>query len=318
MGSFAEAIRLFDSLPEDYPGPLSRGYALALAHFQFGEYAECLQILERLKSQNIQDSDLFALMGVTYDRLGKPIDALSAFQDGIRVNPKSERNYLNLAALSAHLGKWDLAVESVSDGIQQLPGAYRLYLCRGLLNQKQAKTQAGLDYRRAIELAPKSPEPYEALALSQIEAGQLRSALKVLRDANHIAPKDPGNYYLQAEALVRIGGPRDSPNYHEALEALNACLALDREFIYAYYDRGKLKLETKDVEGAIADLERARALRPESTDILYKLAQAYQKGGRTKQASELFDQQQRIGKKELDDYNEFMLNTLAGQHREPK
>ena len=90
---------------------------------------------------------------------------------------------------------------------------------------------------------------------------------------------------LQAEALIRRGGPLGAPNYREALEALNACLALDKEFIYAYYDRGKLKLETKDVEGAIADLERARALSPESTDILYKLAQAYQKGGRTQESA---------------------------------
>ena len=196
MGSFAEAIRLFDSLPEDFPDPLSRGYALALAHFQFGEYAECLQILERLKAQNIQDSDLFALMGVTYDRLGRPIDALSAFQDGIRANPKSERNYLNLAALSAHLGKWDLAVESVSDGIQQLPGAYRLYLCRGLLNQRQGKTQAELDYRKAMEFAPKSPESYDALALLQIEAGQLRSALKDFARCEPCRPEGPWRQLL--------------------------------------------------------------------------------------------------------------------------
>jgi tetratricopeptide (TPR) repeat protein len=318
MGSFEEAMQLFESLPENYPNPLSRGYAVALAHFQLRQYAECIQVLERLKSQNIEDSDLFALLGVAYDRLGKPLDAYSAFLDGIRANPKSEKNYLNLAALSAHLGKWDFAVQSVTGGIEQLPGAYRLYLCRGLLYQKQGQAQSEQDYRRAIDLAPKSPEPYEALALSQIEGGRSKAALKVLRDANHVASKDPGNYYLQAEALVRIGAPPDSPNYHEALEALNACLALDKEFIYAYYDRGKLKLKARDVEGSIRDLERARALRPQATDVLYKLAQAYQRAGRTREATELFDLRQGIGNKELDDYNQFMLNTLAGDHKEPK
>jgi tetratricopeptide (TPR) repeat protein len=314
MDSFEAAIQLFESLPENYPDLLSRGYALALAHFQLRQYTECIQILERLKSQNVQDSDLFALLGVAYDRLGKPLDAFSAFQDGIRANPKSESNYLNLAALSAHLGKWDLAVQSVTDGIQQLPGAYRLYICRGLLYQKQGVTQSEQDYRRAIVLAPKSPEPYEALALLQIEGGHPKAALKVLQEASRVAPKDPGNHYLQAEALIRIGGPLNSANYHEALEALNACLALDKEFVYAYYDRGKLKLEAGNVEGAITDLERARALRPESTDILYKLAQAYQRAGRTQEATELFDLRQKIGKKELDDYNQFMLNGLAGHH----
>ncbi len=318
MESFQQAIQVFESLPADYPDPLSRGYALALAHFQLHQYAECLQILEQLRSQDIQNGDLYALLGITYDRLEKPQDAYSAFQDGIRADPKNEGNYLNLAALSAHLGKWDLAVQSVTDGIQQLPKAYRLYLCRGLLYEKQGKAQAQPDYRRAIDLTPKSPEPYEALALSQINDGHPQDALKVLRDANHIVAKDPGNFYLQAEALLRIGGPFDSPNYRDAMEALNACLALDKEFIYAYYDRGKLKLQAKDVDGAIADLEKARALRPESTDILYKLAQAYQKAGRTKEAADLFDLREKIGTKELEDYNQFMLNGLAGHGQEAK
>jgi tetratricopeptide (TPR) repeat protein len=152
------------------------------------------------------------------------------------------------------------------------------------------------------------------LALSQIESGRAKEALKLLQEADRIAPKDPGNYYLQAEALLRMGAPVNSPNYHEALRALNTCLALDKEFIYAYYDRGKLELGAKDAESAIADLESARALRPESTDILYKLAQAYQKAGRTQEAAELFDLRQKMDEKQLEDYNQFMLNGLATHH----
>jgi tetratricopeptide (TPR) repeat protein len=316
MGSFEEAIQIFESLPKDYPDLLTREYALAMAHFQLREYAECIQILEQLRSQNLQDGDLFALLGVAYDRLGKPQDAYDAFENGIRVDPKNESNYLNSAALSAHLGKWDLAVQSVNGGILQLPRSYRLYLCRGLLYQKQGNVLSEQDYRRAIELAPKSPHPYEALALLQIESGRAKEALKLLQEANRVAAKDPGNYYLQAEALLRMGALPNSSNYHEAMQALNACLALDKEFVYAYYDRGKLRLEAKDAEGAIADLERARALRPESTDILYKLAQAYQRAGRTQQAAELFDLRQKMDEQQLEDYNQFMLNALAAHHQE--
>jgi tetratricopeptide (TPR) repeat protein len=315
MGFFEQAIQTFESLPENYPDPLSRGYALAMAHFQLRQYAECIQILEQLKSKNLQDGDLFALLGVANDRLGKPLDAYSAFEGGIRVDPKSESNYLNLAAISAHLGKWDAAVQSVTEGIRQLPRAYRLYLCRGLLYQKQGKGESEQDYRRAIELAPHSPQPYEALALWQIEGGRPKEALKVLQEANRVAPKDPGNYYLQAEALLRIGAPPNSPNYREALQALNVCVGLDTEFVYAYYDRGKLKLEAHDIDGSITDLEKARVLNPESTEVLYKLAQAYQKAGRRKEAAELFDRRQKMAEKQLDDYNQFMLNGLAAHHQ---
>jgi len=77
-----------------------------------------------------------------------------------------------------------------------------------------------------------------------------------------------------------------------------------------------MKLEAKDSAGAIADLERAQALRPDSTDILYKLAQAYQKAGRTQEATELFDLRQKMGEKKLEDYNQFMLNGLAAHRPE--
>jgi tetratricopeptide (TPR) repeat protein len=316
LGSSEQAIEIFESLPENYPDPLTRGYALAMAHLQLRQYAECIQILEGLKSQDTHDGDLFALLGVAYDRLGKPHDAYDAFANGIRVDPKNESNYLNSAALLAHLGKWGEAVQSVNEGIRQLPGSYRLYLCRGLLYQKQGNALSESDYRRAIELAPKSPQPYEALALSQIESGHTKEAVKVLQEGNRVAAKDPGNYYLQAEALLRMGGPLSSPNYHQALQALNDCLALDKEFVYAYYDRGKMKLEAKDTAGAVADLERAQALRPDSTDILYKLAQAYQKAGRTQEATELFGRWQKMDEKQLEDYNQFMLNRLAAHHQE--
>jgi tetratricopeptide (TPR) repeat protein len=314
MGSFEEAVQIFQSLPENYPDPLTRGYALAMAHFELRQYAECIQILVRLQLENIEDGDLFALLGVAYDRLGNTQDAYAAFENGIHVDPKNERNYLNSAALSAHLGKWDLAVRSVNEGIQQLPRSYRLYLCRGLLYQKQGNVLSEQDYRRAVALAPKSPQPYEALALAQIEDGRAREALRLLQEAERAAPKDPGNYYLQAEALVRMGAAVNSPNYHQALRALNTCVALDKEFIYGYYDRGKLELEASDTKDAIADLERARALRPDSTDILYKLAQAYQKAGRTEEAAELFALRQRMDEKQLEDYNQFMLNGLGAHH----
>ncbi len=314
IGEYEEAINAFNSLPANYPDPASRGYALALAYSGAGHDVECAEILKGLIARGHERSDIDALLGVSDDRLDRPEDAYMAFQNALRLDPHDEENFLNLANFCARTAQYDLALQYASQGIQALPESYRLYLCRGLLlEEREQWTQADADYHKAHELAPRAPEVFQSLALLYIEEGQLNEAVRILEDANRMAP-NPGNDYLLAETFIRQGAASSSSNqYHQAIQALDACLDLDSKFVYCYFDRGKLKFTAGDVDGAIADLEKARALKPNATDIIYKLAEAYRRAGR-KEAAGLFAERQAMGRKDLDDYGRFMLNVLATHH----
>lgn len=315
--SYDRAVRIFKLLPKDFPDPLSGSYALALAYFELGEYLHCVEVLEQVRSRGIQSRALCSLLGVTYDRLGKFNVALVNLQEATRVDPSDEVGYLNEAALCSHFGRHEQALESITRGIEHIPQAYRLYLARGLLRQ-QAKGDlktAELDYMKALNLAPQASDAFGGLALFYIQSGRSREAVQLLKKANSVAPHDPSNYYLLAEALIREGISPGATAFDETLEALNNCLKLDAKFVYAYFNRGKLRLQAGDVNAAIFDLERAREIKPEATDIIYKLAEAYRRAGRKKAAADLFSEREKIGKKSLDDYVQFMMDSLVKVQR---
>ena len=66
--------------------------------------------------------------------------------------------------------------------------------------------------------------------------------------------------------------------------AMQAVRLAPRDFL-ARKALGQVKLQTGDLAGAIMELEKARALEPSSPSVRYQLSRAYQRAGRTEDAS---------------------------------
>ena len=88
-GAYDKAIRVFSALPEDFSDPFSRDYGIALAYYQDGKYADCIQLLTTLKQRGSVRGELFSLLGAAQEVSGHQAQAEASLQG--RYCPLSQR-----------------------------------------------------------------------------------------------------------------------------------------------------------------------------------------------------------------------------------
>ncbi len=289
-GEYAKAITILKSPPADAPDPFAWGYALALAYYESGDYAHCIQTLKQLKDRGMARADLYALQGTVEEKAGDTMAAYNAFREGIYQFPQDDQCYLNLATLSVQHLNYEVAAQVLTAGIKRLPDDYKLRLTRGVvftLSKKMVEAQA--DYEKAVALAPRVSSVYLALGMCYEDQGKLQDAVRTLKEGIATPSRDALLYYFLADVLFRQGIAPGSPNYGNALEAVQEGLEIDPSFAYGYVQRAKLEMISNQLDVAIGDLERARRLAPKSQTVLYQLALAYQRVGRRTEAANIFE-----------------------------
>jgi tetratricopeptide (TPR) repeat protein len=286
---YKDAIDTFNSLPPDFPDKFGRGYGLALAYYQNRQYGDSLEALRQLKALGFTKPELFSLEGLVEEDSGHTLQAYDAFRQGIYRFPNDDRNYLNAATLSVEHYNYDAAAEILSSGIKFIAGDYKLYLGRGVVySMSRELEKAEADYRQAVSLAPQESMTYAALGICYLDENEFEKAAAILREGVSRHPNDELLYYFLADSLMRAGTPPNSPAYSEALSTVETCLRVDPNYAFAYLQRGRLELLANQTGAAVTDLEHARSLRPDSQPILYQLAIAYRRTGRTAEAAKLF------------------------------
>lgn len=155
---------------------------------------------------------------------------ISKLQEEIRKHPKEI--------------KWTLLLETLYTGPCQ---AYPEQAIRCL--QDALKKVPQQDTSSYLSLIDRMPSNY-------VELGDLDSALMYLNKSIEIDPSFARNHYFKAMILHAFGDPG------AAITELNNYFAhpnSNKDDTEAYYKRAYYKYETKDLTGALADIERAMA-----------------------------------------------------------
>jgi len=100
------------------------------------------------------------------------------------------------------------------------------------------------------------------LAILYLENGQFVKSLKAASHASELNPNDPRNFNIMGITLFYLG------NYEQALNAYTRAIALNPSYAVAYYNRGLLRYEINDKNGAYSDLMKARELNFEGIDSI--------------------------------------------------
>jgi DNA-binding SARP family transcriptional activator len=111
--------------------------------------------------------------------------------------------------------------------------------------------------------------------------------------------------------VMRSGVDPAAPEAAEAVAALRTSIAANASFAPAHSELGRLLLKRDDVDGAIAELERATTLDPEATAALYNLAQAYRRKGDRVRATELLARVNRLNAEKRGDDPERELRQIV-------
>lgn len=146
---------------------LDRQFQSAVAHYDAGEFREAAVQLEDLVPRLPDNSQVHELLGLVYEQMGQDTKAIEHLNAAARLKPDWGAARTNLAAALSHTGNRD---------------------------------QAGIEFRKALELEPQDFNANHNLGEFYIQSGKVVDAQPLLERAQKIDPSSYDNGYDLAMA----------------------------------------------------------------------------------------------------------------------
>ena len=272
-------------------GQLERfAYQRALLLDQMNRSQEALTILKDLAAKN-PDSDSLNLLAHIAQKNGDFGLAMQSLQQGAKLDPAKEDNYLDFSTICADYGNYPLALEAASVGLEHLPNSYRLLVQKGVVLENLGRLEeAEESLRNASQLQTDNSVALLSLAIIQTHGGQLQDAQATLRSA---LEKFPDNYYMHyhlGKILVQLeeGRSADPGLEAKAKHAFQQAIRFNPSYADSYYQLSKLYLR-ESPKLAEQNLVTCLRLDPHHAPAEYTLARLYLSTGRRAAGQALID-----------------------------
>jgi len=287
--------------------PASPNYALALAftYFQVQRYEDTTRLLEQ-RSDLEKESDYFNLIGASYAKLGKTVEAGTALEKAIRLNPQDILAYYNLGLVLLEARSYDQAVRAFEQALELFPRSEQLLTALGFTYQiKGDFTSARSVFKRMAELSPLESAPYFYLGSSFLETGEEREALRALTNAKDRNSKDHRIFYLMGLIYYNQG------QFSKALDVFQTSLELDPSFVFSYQQLAKISLKNNDIDSALKFALKAVEIDSTFSQPHYLLGQIYLRLHRNEDANREIQQFQKLqANSPSREYRVFFLSPL--------
>jgi tetratricopeptide (TPR) repeat protein len=175
--------------------------ALAKERFAVRDYNGAALLLTTLTREGPAFADAFNLLGLSLAMLDRSEEAVNAFDQALRVNPRYVEAYLNRAVVLNQLGRIADAQESMARAAElgaADESGYPAVVANKLANAHAAlgndyRAAGSLDraieqYRRALELRPGFSDIRLALGRALVEQGRHGEAVAVLDEVLSVRP----------------------------------------------------------------------------------------------------------------------------------
>jgi non-specific serine/threonine protein kinase len=243
--------------------------------------------IARRPTENTQAYDAY-LRGRSYARRETRPDlefAMQVFDLAILLDQDFALAYAGIAHACAMIHGWhdpnprwiDKGLAACERALQLDPHLAEVLVARGLLYYVQKKYGEAIEYARmAIERKPDCPGAYNVLARSYFASGRLPEITALVERALDANGDDYNLYIPLGNALENLG-------HTEALHdirlrfgrALEQQLEMVPEDVRARILLASVHAESENSDLAIVELQRAIALRPDDSNILYNAACVY-------------------------------------------
>ncbi len=160
--------------------------SLAKERFAVRDYHGAALLLTSVTEEGPAFADAFNLLGLSLAMVDRADDAVAAFDQALRVNPRYVEAYLNRAVVLNHLGREDEARGYPAVVANKLANAHLSlghdYRAAGAVELAIAQ------YRRALELRPQFNDIRLALGRALVEHGRHGEAVAVLDEVLRVRP----------------------------------------------------------------------------------------------------------------------------------
>jgi tetratricopeptide (TPR) repeat protein len=196
-------------------------------------------------------------------------DAISDFNEVLRLNPSFEAAYTGRGIARANLGDNQGAIEDLGQAIRFNPNNVRAYAARGLnksaLGDKQG---AEADFKKALSLNidPQDYRAYVNRGSARQALGDMQGAIMDFDQAIRLDPKFAPAYNNRGNARQALG------DMQGAITDFDQAIRLAPTLAMPYAVRGEARARSGDKQGAISDFQKAAALfKAQSDEKNYQL-----------------------------------------------
>ncbi|WP_084964741.1 tetratricopeptide repeat protein [Thermoactinospora rubra] len=268
-GWLNQAIAISTLLPDPGERAFKLGFdrnALALVEFRLGRLREALALVESAieLARELGDRHPVHRMVLLVNRaqllaaLGHAKEALEDYGAAVALDPGFPDTYLDRGNLCYRLGRYEEALADYETAIRLSPPLPEAYYNRAQARLALGETAAALaDLGRVIELDPEYVDAYvnRAGLLAGLERDE--EARRDVEAGLALAPANPHLLAVLGQLETAAG------RFAAAREAFDRAIAAAPELAAAWANRGILRYEAGDPEGAVADLSRAIELEPQ-------------------------------------------------------
>ncbi|MBN1890468.1 MAG: tetratricopeptide repeat protein [Thermoflexales bacterium] len=283
---------------------------LGLIYARLGRHAAAVSELESAIRQAPGQAEWWVELGMLHDDAGAGARALLCYKQAITHAPDDVNLILSTAQLAGELNRWNDALDIVTAALARQPRCASLHARLAILHEQAGRLEQAMEAcRQATRLAPDVPVHYLeagrlALQLDRPEeaAHYLERALSVGgRGGAQMAYPDAASPASQARAHCKATSRQADRACREAYGLLgDAYLALGRqdEALQVYQHAstlepgnvahrlrlGRVYRQRNALDQALAHLEVALSLAPDSTAALEEMAAAYEEQGEYRHA----------------------------------
>lgn len=228
---------------------------------RMGRTRACLAILS---------TALLAFTTLTFRQAQTWKDSITLFTQTLRFYPRALAAHLNLAMVYREMNELDKVKTHLDTAATIRPHA-RVHVAYATLFEREGdRTRALEEYRKAIEIEPKDPEPYFGIGILYERDGRIDDAVAMYEKVLSIDPKYVGTYNnLGAIALKRNDRATAREMYEKAVE-------IDPTFADAHFNIGVIAMDEGNIDEAILEFEKTTELDPKnSLDALENLMDLY-------------------------------------------
>jgi tetratricopeptide (TPR) repeat protein len=278
--------------------------------------------LAKAKSAVQADPQLAAghyLLGMIYQSKQDSEEAIKAFQEVLKINPRAVPAQLELAQLELRRGSAGSSVQLAQDAVKNEPQnpVARLTLVRSLLAQKNT-SQAETELKTLLAAYPKSSAVQVQAGLLAMQKGDAPGARRAFDTAAAIEPgsldalgglvmldmvaKQPAAALARVQAQVSKT-PNSAPlqvlaarvymankDANGAEQALRKAIEADPANLQAYGMLGQLFIAQRKLDEAIAEFTRITVKQPKNVSAHTMIAMILQGQGKTADAQKKYEQ----------------------------
>jgi len=277
-----DAIPVFRELIPLVPGQAYPSYDLAVLLVTSKNNEEAVKVLEPLLTPDQTDPDILSLASQAYEATGNTPKAVALQRQAIVLNPADPSNYVQFAILCMTHDSFQVGIDMLNAGLNQVSDKSLLYLSRGVLNAQLGEfDQAEADFKLAEQLDTTKSIIAYAGDLAILQRNDPERALTQVREQLKAHPENPLFRLLLAQLIMTKAPDPRSPEFNEAMHDALAAAKTKPDLVEAHDQLASMYMSLNEYQQAIKECQIALQYDPSNEAAMYHLVISMRHTGRS-------------------------------------